>query len=138
MEIIVIEKTPLMESSVSCGFANLAEDYVKGHLSLDELLITKPASTFFVRAQGESMQGSIYHGDLLVVDRSLDAQVGHVIIAILNGEFLCKRLTSKGHKFTLSADNPIFPPVNITGNDDFSIWGVVTAVVRSLTGNTLK
>ncbi len=78
---------PLFSGKVAAGFPSPADDYVEKNLDLNELLVQKPAATFFVRAQGESMLGAgIHPNDILVVDRSLEAVPGKIVICALNGE----------------------------------------------------
>ena len=78
---------PLFSGKVAAGFPSPADDYVEKNLDLNELLVQKPATTFFVRAQGESMLGAgIHPNDILVVDRSLEAVPGKIVICALNGE----------------------------------------------------
>ena len=83
---------PLFSSGVSAGFPSPAEDHIDRKLDLNELLIQHPVATFFVRVAGESMKDAgINHGDILVVDRSLEAVSGKIVIAIVNGELTVKR-----------------------------------------------
>lgn len=73
---------------VQAGFPSPADDYVEKSLDLNELLIEHPAATFFVRVEGNSMiDAQIHSGDVLIIDRSLRAKSGSIIIAVLNGEF---------------------------------------------------
>jgi len=84
---------PLFTGKVAAGFPSPADDYIENNLDLNELLVQKPAATFFVRAQGESMLGAgIHPNDILVVDRSLEAVPGKVVICSINGELTVKRL----------------------------------------------
>ena len=84
---------PLFTDKVAAGFLSPADDYVEKNLDLNELLVQKPAATFFVRAQGESMLDAGFHpNDILVVDRSLEAVPGKVVICAINGELTVKRL----------------------------------------------
>jgi DNA polymerase V len=72
--------------SVVAGFPSPAEQYLEPALDLNELLVKRPAATYFVRVQGDSMTGrGIHDGDLLVVDRSLDPRDGDVVIAAVDG-----------------------------------------------------
>jgi DNA polymerase V len=88
---------PLFGGKVAAGFPSPADDYVEKSLDLNELLVKRPAATFFVRVQGASMIGAgIHNGDMLVVDRSLEAQSGSVVIAVINGDLTVKRLVIKG------------------------------------------
>ncbi len=117
--------------SVSAGFPSPAGDYLESPLDLNELLIPHPAATFFVRAQGESMSGAgIQDGDLLVVDRSLDAHSNDIVIATLEGEFTVKRFVKRSGTIQLLPANKAYPPLTIEPDRDFAIWGVVTYVVH--------
>lgn len=124
---------PLMQSFIKAGFASPAEDYVEKRLDLNQLIVKHPASTFFVKVDGSSMQGvGIYSGDILVVDRSLEASFGKIVVALLDGEFTVKRLVKKGSEIYLQAENPDFASIRISKERDFQIWGVVTYVIHSL------
>ena len=126
-------KLPLYASRVSAGFPSPADDYMEGKLDLNTHLIKHPAATFFVRATGESMlNAGIHPGDLLVVDRSLEAKHGKVVIAALDGHLTVKRLYQKGGKMALLPENDAFKPIPITPESDMVIWGVVTNVIHSL------
>jgi DNA polymerase V len=88
---------PLFSGKVAAGFPSPADDYVEKTLDLNELLVQKPAATFFVRAQGESMLGvGIHPNDILVVDRSIEPVLGKIVICALNGELTVKRLACNG------------------------------------------
>ncbi len=122
---------PLFTSGVSAGFPSPADDHIDRKLDLHELLIQHPAATFFVRVAGESMKDAgINHGDILVVDRSLEATSGKIVIAIVNGELTVKRYVQNNTSCQLVAANPDYPPVEITEATDFSVWGVVTSVIH--------
>ena len=82
---------PMMASPAVCGFPSPAEQYVDSPLNLHELLVKKPAATYFVRADGDSMTGAgIRSGDILVVDRSLEPGNGTIVIACVDNEFTVK------------------------------------------------
>lgn len=122
---------PLFTSGVSAGFPSPAEDHIDQQLDLNELLIQHPVATFFVRVSGESMKDAgINHGDILVVDRSLEATSGRIVIAIVNGELTVKRFVQDSMSCQLVAANSDYPPVAITDETDFSVWGVVTSVIH--------
>jgi DNA polymerase V len=124
---------PLYTCPVSAGFPSPAEDYLEGKLDLNEFLVKHPAATFFVRVSGDSMiRAGIHPGDLLIVDRSLEPTHGRVIIAVINGELLVKRLDKRGKHLSLIADNPNYPPLQITEETEFQTWGVVTNVIHPL------
>lgn len=120
---------PLYASAGITGFESPASDYHELPLSLDELLIEHPSSTFIGRAFGESMQGvGIFDGDILIVDRFVTPENGDVIVANLNGEFVCKLLDIK--RRLLFSANENYPSVLICEHDTFSIEGVVIRSVR--------
>lgn len=84
---------PLASEQVAAGFPSPADDYIDVGIDLNEQLIRHPSSTFFLRVSGDSMTGAgIHHGDLLVVDRSLEPCPGRVVVAVLDGAFTLKRL----------------------------------------------
>jgi DNA polymerase V len=124
---------PLFTGKVAAGFPSPADDYIEKTLDLNELLIKKPAATFFARAQGESMLGAgIHHNDILVVDRSMDPMPGHIVICALNGELTVKRLAKDGERWQLKAENPAYPDMVIHDDLELVIWGVVTNVIHPL------
>ena len=84
--------------SVVAGFPSPAEQYLEPPLDLNALLVKRPAATYFVRVEGDSMiDAGINPGDLLVVDRSLTPVDGDIIIASVDGEFTVKRLRVEGN-----------------------------------------
>jgi DNA polymerase V len=132
-ETIVKQNLPLYLSPVRAGFPSPADDYIDRKLDLNEHLIKHPAATFFVKVQGDSMiNEGIHSGDMLIVDRSLEAGNNKIIVAILNGEFTVKRIRKRGKKLSLLSGNPEYPPIDITEDCDFEVWGIVINVVRSL------
>jgi len=101
-------------------------------LSLDEVLNIRAPGTYLVRVEGDSMQGAgIFSGDLLVVDKAVEPKRGKLVIAVVNGEPLCKRLDYTGDMPLLRSENRRYPPRYILEGDDFNIWGVVTHSLRS-------
>ncbi len=124
---------PLAESLVAAGFPSPADDYIAKDLDLNEYLVANPAATFFVRVSGESMiDAGIHDGDLLVVDRSLEASSGRIVIAVIDGEMMVKRFCRLGGKVFLMAESEEYPPLEIRRETDLVIWGVVTYVVHAL------
>jgi len=116
----------LLRHAVPAGFPSPADDYVERRLNLDEHLIEHKESTFFMRVSGESMRGvGISDGDLLVVDRSLPAMDGCVVIAAVDGEFTVKQLRFTPSGPVLHAAHPDYPDMPVKPEQDFSIWGVV-------------
>ena len=124
---------PLFTGKVAAGFPSPADDYVEKNLDLNELLVQKPAATFFVRAQGESMLGAgIHPNDILVVDRSIEAVSGKIVVCALNGELTVKRLNRINGQWQLKAENSDYTDIVIHEELDMVIWGVVTNVIHSV------
>ncbi|MCT4706337.1 translesion error-prone DNA polymerase V autoproteolytic subunit [Enterobacteriaceae bacterium H11S18] len=118
---------PFFLERVSAGFPSPAQDYIEKGIDLNELCISHPAATYFVMATGMSMiDAGIYEGSLLVVDRSLQARHGDIIIASVGGEYTVKRLCTHP-LLQLIPMNPNFPPIILQeGGEDLEIFGVVT------------
>ena len=122
---------PLHGCSVAAGFPSPADDHLDNSLDLVELLIKRPAATFFVRATGSSMQGvGIREGDILIVDRSENPVNDSMVVAAVDGECLVKIYRTNGKRVWLQSANPLFPALPVSEENDFQIWGVVTGVVR--------
>lgn len=124
---------PIYLVPVAAGFPSPAEDYIEGSLDLNRHLIKHPAATFFVKVTGDSMiNAGIHQGDILIVDRALEAHHNKVVIAVLNGELTVKRLKKDGVNIFLVPENINYSPIKIDENSDFEIWGVVTNVIHPL------
>nr|WP_320012230.1 translesion error-prone DNA polymerase V autoproteolytic subunit [uncultured Desulfobulbus sp.] len=121
---------PLVLYSIAAGFPSPAEDYVDQALDLNELLVTNPPATFFVRVNGDSMiNAGIHHGDILSVDRSEEAHNGSIVIALINGELTVKEL-SLFPKVRLIPHNPAYSVIELAEEDEFEIFGRVKGLVR--------
>ncbi len=126
-------KLPLYSSKVRAGFPSPADDFIEDTLDLNQYLIKHPASTFIVRAEGDSMVGAgIYSGSLLLVDKSLEPKHGDIIVVALNGELTVKTLYKKNNKTQLHAANPDFLPININEAFETIVWGVVISIIQKL------
>lgn len=124
---------PLFCTRVSAGFPSPADDYIENSLDLNEHLIKHPAATFFVRVTGDSMIGAgINSGDILIVDRSVSAVNGSIIVAVVNGEFTVKRLAGRGGVILLCPENPAYEPIEVKNGVEFEVWGVVMHVIHSV------
>lgn len=118
---------------VPAGFPSPAADHTRKELDLNEHLIRNKEATFIFRVKGDSMIGiGIYDGDELIVDRSLDAKHGNIVLAVLNNEFTVKRLHRRGGVVKLIAENPIYPPIMVKDGEELEIWGVVTRNLHKL------
>jgi DNA polymerase V len=124
-------RLPLFGTSVEAGFPSPADDYLKCSLDLNERLVRHPSSTFFVRAKGASMRDAgINDGALLVVDRSITPSDGQIVVAMLDGQFTLKRLRKRKGQLFLEAENPDFLSIEINGEQELVIWGVVKSATN--------
>ena len=126
---------PLVLSHVAAGFPSPADDYVEDHLDLVELVGATSPSCFFMRVAGESMTGDgIYHGDVIVVDRAAEPVNGSVVVASVDGELTVKRFMRRGSgarpRVALLAANPAYPAIELSGEQELVVWGVVTHSLR--------
>jgi DNA polymerase V len=109
------------------GFGAAADDYAERGIDLNEQLIRNKPATFFFRMNGDAMiEAGIFDRDILVVDRSLNAANGKVVIAALNGELIVRRLEKTINKIRLLPDNRKMHPLEVQYDNDFAVWGVVT------------
>ena len=121
---------PLFETKA--GQPVPAEDQTEMTLDLNGYLVKNPMATFFVRATGDSMTGAgIFADDILVVDKSADAENGDIVIAVVNNEFMVKRFVKNGDKIELRSENPSCPTINVTAAE-LKIWGVVKFAIHSV------
>ena len=108
-------------SFISAGFPSPAEDFTELSFSLDKHLIQNPVATFMAYANGDSMSRiGIHHGDILIIDRSLNARDGDIIIAVMHGEFTVKQLSIIEDTFFLISQNPNYSPVKVSAEMDLN------------------
>jgi len=123
--------SPFYASSPAAGFPAPGDDLVEKMLNVNDLLVKHPATTFFVRVEGDSMEGAgIFSGDILVVDRSENAISGKIVIAAVNGELVVKRLAKVEGQLLLMSENEAYAPIVIGEAEECFVWGVVTGSVR--------
>ena len=121
----------LGDSTVSAGFPSPAEDSYEA-FDIVSHIVRHPAATFFMRVAGDSMTGAgIFDGDLIVVDRSIGAKTGDIVVAILNGEFTIKRLHRSSAKIELVPENPKYRKIVLNEDMELEVWGVVTGTYKS-------
>lgn len=126
------QEIPVFSSEVAAGFPSIADDYLDTNLDLKAFLVPHPAATFFVRVSGDSMvEAGIFSKDLLIVDRSLPAESGNIIVALYQGEFTVKRFIKEKEGLLLVPANPAYSPIRIRDESEFQIWGVVTHAIHS-------
>jgi len=121
------------DAGISAGFPSPAEDFKEQRLSLDEELVKNKESTFYARVSGQSMIGAgLEDNDLLVIDRSLEPINNKIAVCFLDGEFTVKRLRVSDGEIWLQPENPNYPIINITEDNNFLIWGIVTNVIKKV------
>lgn len=126
---------PMFASRVPAGFPSPAQDYVEESLDLNQLCIQHPTATYFVRASGESMlDAGIHNNDVLVVDRSITARHGDIVVASLDHSFTVKQLETSPtlRLMPMNKDSEYYRPLDINDGIEFEIFGVVSFVVHAL------
>ena len=122
-----------IHSANATGFGAAADDYMERGIDLNEELIRNKPATFFMRVSSDAMkEAGIHKGDVAIVDRSVKATNGKVIIAILNGDMLIRRFEKTNNNMRLITDSNRLSPIQIDSTcEDFAIWGVVTYVIHT-------
>jgi DNA polymerase V len=124
---------PFITAKISAGFASPAQDFMEDRIDLNKELANNITTTFYIRVSGNSMvNAGIDDGDLLVVDRSLMPSDGKIAICLIDGDFTVKRLKLEKHCLYLMPENAAYPPVKVTEDNQFVIWGIVTYVIKKL------
>lgn len=123
----------LVEEGVSAGFPSPAEDFRQPRISLDKELIDNIEATFFARVRGDSMiNAGLSDGDLLVVDKSKEPCHGKIAVCFIDGEFTVKRLHVQKDRVLLMPENEKYHPIEVTHDNEFVIWGIVTYVIKNV------
>ncbi len=121
---------PLIGAQVRCGFPSPAEDFPLQVFDVMAHITQHPAATFTMRVSGDSMQDAgILDGCMIVVDRAIAPQHGHIVVAVVDGEFTVKRLFLRHGRSELHAANAAFSPIVLQGMQELQVWGVVTASI---------
>jgi DNA polymerase V len=128
------EKLPSMaQDGIHAGFPSPATDYMTQAIDLNKELVKHPAATFYGRVVGDSMiDAGVDEGDILVIDRSLAAKDGDMAVCFVDGEFTLKYLRFHNGGLTLVPANEKYPSIEIEGDTDFIMWGVVTYVIKKI------
>jgi DNA polymerase V len=123
----------LVDAGISAGFPSPADDFRETRISLDDELIHNKDATFFAKVKGQSMiNAGLDDNDLLVIDRSLEPTNNKIAVCFLDGEFTVKRLRVEKNEVWLQPENPNYPIIKITEDNDFVIWGIVTSVIKKV------
>lgn len=121
------------DTGISAGFPSPADDFKEQRLSLDDELVKNKEATFYARVSGQSMIGAgLDDNDLLVIDRSLEPANNKIAVCFLDGEFTVKRLRVSNDEVWLQPENPNYPIIKITEENNFVIWGIVTNVIKKV------
>jgi len=122
-----------VDTGISAGFPSPVNDFSESRISLDDELIKNKDSTFYAKVKGQSMIGAgLDDNDLLVIDRSLAPTNNKIAVCFLDGEFTVKRLRVEKNEVWLQPENPNYPIINITKENDFMVWGIVTNVIKKV------
>lgn len=128
---VAADEPPPPGLPVSAGFGSPGADVTVKRINLNDALIRHPQATFVMRAAGSAMQGAgIAHGDVLLVDRAITPAHGSIVIAVVDGEMVCRRFWQKAGRSRLETDSPADTPPGPQA--PVEIWGVVTTAIRSL------
>jgi len=124
---------PFADGGIKAGFPSPAQDYMDLTLDLNKELIRHPSATFYGRVKGNSMEDAgISDGDILVIDRAAEYRDGMTAVCFIDGEFTVKKIRKEKDKLFLMPANPQYEPIEVTPENDFMIWGVVTYVIKKM------
>lgn len=123
----------MAQSGIHAGFPSPATDYMTQAIDLNKELVRHPAATFYGRVVGDSMiDAGVEEGDILVIDKSLEAREGDMAVCFVDGEFTLKHLHFHEGRVTLRPANPDYPEIEVVEGMDFALWGVVTYVIKKI------
>ncbi len=127
-----IPRTEIREFEGTTGFESPAQDYIEGKLDLNARYIRHPAATFFMRVDSDAMTGAgIFNGDVIIVDRAMEAKSGKIVVAVAGGELVVRRLHIANGETSLLPENSDYEPIPCD-DEDFALWGVVTEVIHEV------
>ena len=127
------EGITFFDTGISAGYPKPNEDFTSERMSLDDTLVRNKETTFYAKVSGQSMIGAgLDDNDLLVIDRSLEPVHNKIAVCFLDGEFTVKRLKIDTEGLWLQPENPHYPIIRITDENDFVIWGIVTNVIKKV------
>jgi DNA polymerase V len=120
-------------ASVAIGFGSPADDSGVTRLDLNDILVKHPQATFLMRAAGSAMrEAGIDDGDILLVDRAITAAHGHIVIAVVDEDFVCRRLFKQGNDIRLQATEQTVADIAPRDGQELQVWGVVTSAIKSM------
>lgn len=126
---------PYADMGIQAGFPSPAQDYIDKSLDFNRELIEHPSATFYAKVVGDSMVGSgISEGDIVVIDRAVDAEQDDIVVVFIDGEFTIKHIDFselRHNRIWLRPANPAFAPIRVAASSDFRVWGVVVKVIKN-------
>ena len=126
-------RVQMAHEGVSAGFPSPADDFKELRISIDQEVVKNESATFYARVAGESMQGAgLDDGDLLVIDRSKEPENNAIAVCFIDGEFTVKRLKIEEDAVFLMPENKKYKPIKVTEENELTIWGIVTYVVKKV------
>lgn len=132
LDISIKQPLSYFEGGIKAGFPSPASDFPVERIDLNEELIRDPETTFLARVNGDSMKDiGIFDGDLMIIDKALEPHNGNIAVCYIDGEFTLKRLKviqekGKVKEIILLPENKDYPPIYVTPDNDFIIWGILT------------
>jgi DNA polymerase V len=124
---------PYFEGGIKAGFPSPATDFEGSQISLDKVLVKNFEATFYAKADGNSMIGAgIDHGDIMVIDRSVEPTAGKIAVCLIDGEFTVKRIKVEKEGVYLMPENETFKPIKVTEDNKLVVWGIVTYVIKAV------
>ena len=124
---------PYIEQGIKAGFPSPAEDFLDISIDLNKELIKNPSATFYGRVKGDSMKDAgIDHGDLLIIDKSLEPRNGKIAVCFIDGEFTIKRIKLEKNFCWLMPENKKYEPIKVTEDNDFVVWGIVVHIIKTI------
>ena len=121
----------MAQDGIHAGFPSPATDYMTQAIDLNKELVRHPAATFYGRVVGDSMiDAGVDEGDILVIDKALEARDGDMAVCFVDGEFTLKYIYISEDGIVLKPANPKYPEIEITEGVDFKMWGVVTYIIK--------
>ncbi|WP_136667679.1 LexA family transcriptional regulator [Flavobacterium sp. H122] len=124
---------PFIPDGVSAGFPSPAADFTENTIDLNKELCENPLATFYIRVKGNSMiDAGINNGDILIVDRSIEARDNKIAVCLIDGEFTVKRIKLDDNCLYLLPENSNYQPIKVTEDNQFMVWGIVTYIIKSV------
>ena len=121
---------PLASSGAKAGFPSPAGDYIEESIDLNKFVIKNKSATFYARVDGSSMEPILRDGDLIVIDRSLTPSSNDIVLCYIDGDFTVKTVQKTPNAIYLIPANPAYDPIEVTRDNNFIVWGVITFSIR--------